>query len=168
MARHKSSRQGRGRWHTVALRNGEVVVCAPDGRRYHGTVAEVRDAAMAPWRRSMLAEGLRIMRQVYAEPGTAERAWVVAERRREAIRESSFDDYLGTDHAEYPAALGIQARAAARLVGMNYYDFVADAVRAMVEAARDQTADGQLPLTRHERAALARICAGKREGARHG
>ena len=52
-------------WRTVATKRG-TALRSPDGRLYYGTAQEVRDAALMPWRRKMLADGLRFIRS-YAE-----------------------------------------------------------------------------------------------------
>ena len=150
-------------WRTIHRRSdGSVVLLSPDGREYRGTPAEIRAAALAPERRRMLASGLKVAWLVY-EPRTPERAWVAAERRRAAIEGAALDAWHGRVPAQIPLDLAILAEAAARFMGRPFDVFVEEAVAAMVDAARDEADGGVIPLTRHERAALARL---EGEGAR--
>ena len=159
MAKRKAT--GEKRWRTVMRRkDGVAVLRSPDGREWIGTAAEVRAAAMNPWRRRMLADGLRVTR-LTTDPRTAERAWIAAERRRWAIQESEADTALGHGYGEdLPADLALMAGAAARFAGLCFDEWVATWVRAGLDAEIDEAVgcglDG-LPLTRHERAALKRL-----------
>ena len=143
------------RWHTyVRKADGKAVLRAPDGRDFEGTAAEVRAAAMTPERRRMLADGLRVTR-LTTGTRTDARAWMVAERRREAIQGAETDAALGLGRdVPLPAALLVLAEAAARATGQTLAEFVAEWVASGIEAARDS---GGVPLTRHERAALDRL-----------
>jgi len=149
------------RWHTfVRKADGKAVLRAPDGREYEGTVAEVRAEGMAPWRRRMLADEIGVAWRI-TKPGSEERAWIVAERRRDAIRYAAFDKINGFTAARLPSSLAILAEAAARFMGQDFDEFVAEAVEAQIQGTRDvcrqETGTYDLPLTRHERAALERL-----------
>ena len=149
------------KWRTVARRgDGKPVLRSPDGREYEGTVAEVRAEGMAPWRRRMLADEIGVAWRI-TKPGSEERAWIVAERRRDAIRYAAFDKINGFTAARLPSSLAILAEAAARFMGQDFDEFVAEAVEAQIQGARDvcqqETGTYDLPLTRHERAALERL-----------
>lgn len=136
------------RWRTVRRRDGETVLRSPDGREWLGTAAEVREAAMTPWRRRMLADGLRVQ-WLTTRPRTAERSELVRERRRNAITAAVTDArFNATCPAYLPPAVAVMAEAAARSHGMGLDEWVAATVAASV---------GRPPLDRHERAALRRI-----------
>lgn len=144
------------KWRT-ARRDGRTVDVSPDGRTVYGTAQEVRDADMMPWKRDSLAARITILRR-YAYPDAADRADLldaVAEARRAAVREAS-GDAGAFALAMIPPDLLMEARAAARVYGEAEGNFIAKWVREMVECARGVTG-GELPLTRHEKAALARI-----------
>ena len=53
----KGAAKGNGYWRETR-RKGERVLVAPDGRIYHGTAQEVREAAMTPNRRGALAQSI--------------------------------------------------------------------------------------------------------------
>ncbi len=157
----KTARRGarcaaRGKWRTVR-RNGRKADISPDGRVFYGTAAEVRGADMMPWKRDSLAAHITMLRR-YAYPDAADRADLldaVSEARRAAVREAS-GDAGAFALAMIPPDLLMEARAAARVYGEAEGNFIAKWVREMVECARGVTG-GELPLTRHEKAALARI-----------
>lgn len=145
------------RWRTITRRSdGVPVLRSPDGREWLGTAAEVREAELVPDRRKMLAECLHV-EWITTAPGTAERRWLVAAQRREAIQGSATDVALGIGGGvTLPLALSIRAAAAARFHGMSLDKWLAGAAEAMIQAAADANG-GSLPFTRHERAALGRI-----------
>ena len=145
------------RWRTVTRRSdGQTVLRSPDGREWLGTAAEVREAALTPERRKMLVCDLRVAWMI-TKPRTSERRWIVAERRREAIKYSAADAVLGLGGtARLPPALAIRAVAAARFHGMSLDEWLADAAAAMIDATADANG-GKLPFTRYELAALHRI-----------
>ena len=137
----------------------------PDGRRWYGTAAEVREAALMPWRRKMLAERLKTQR-LMRDSGTFdawECAWYCAECRREAIHDGAMD-------AKIPHSIPISAEsmlmleAGSRLVlgkGETLNDYLAKLIEreisALQDAAESETGKREIPLTRHERAALDRL-----------
>ena len=161
--------KGNGYWRKTR-RNGERVLIAPDGRIFHGTAKEVRDAAMIPHRRNELAQHIEWARHTadrfgYTPEQTAE---AVREKRREALMRND-SDAVGAYFAYMKPELGIVAEAAARYMGQTVKAFIADAVDAAVRGTIDlvELDAGKpgvgLPITRHERAALDRI---KRDKAR--
>ena len=142
------------RWHTFVRRaDGKAILRAPDGRDFEGTAAEVRAAAATPERRRMLADAIRVVR-LTTKPGTADRRLSAASRRRDAILGTETDAALG-GRVRLPAGLSIMAEAAARANGQTVAEFVAEWVGRGIDAERES--GGGLPLTRHERAALARL-----------
>ena len=159
--------KGNGYWRETR-RKGEQVLIAPDGRIFHGTAQEVRDAAMTPHRRSALAQHIEWTRKTakYYTPG--ELLAKIAEKRRDAIRQNDSDAVVKYA-AHISPELGIVAEAAARYMGQTVEEFIADAVDAAVRGTIDKAEldAGKpgvgLPITRHERAALDRI---KRDKAR--
>ena len=138
--------------------DGKLILRAPDGRDFEGTAEEVRAAAATPERRRMLAAALRVTR-LTTEPRTDERAWMVAERRRDALMGVETDAALGLGRdVPIPAAMLVLAEAAARANGQTVAAFVAEWVGNGIDAERES--GGGIPLTRHERAALARLGGG--------
>ena len=155
--------KGNGYWRETR-RQGERVLVAPDGRIFHGTAQEVRDAAMTPHRRGALAQHIEWARRTADHFGYTpdERREYVREKRREALRRND-SDAVDAYQAHMNPELGVVAEAAARYMGQTVEAFIADAVDAAVRAAideaeRDAGEPGSgLRLTRHERAALDRI-----------
>lgn len=151
-------------WHTMT-RNGKTHLVAPDGTRYSGTAGEVRDAALMPDRRDSLAQSLRLARDLRRE-GTlnAEEYRASCEdHRREAIK-------FGTVELKWAHTVAISAEmlvllaAGSRLVrgdGETVEDYFAGLFRskldALLDVAEEETGKREIPLTRHERAALERI-----------
>ena len=131
----------------------------PDGRRWYGKAAEVREAALMPWRRKMLAERLK-MQRLMRDSGTLdawECAWYCAECRREAIQAAQDSDVsIKISATDY-----ILLEAGARFMGYTFDEYVADMVQgeisAFIDAAESETGKREIPLTRHERAALDRL-----------
>ena len=162
----------RGRWRETR-RKGVPCLVSPDGRVYYGTAQEVRDAALTPTRRDMLAQSLRFARDtadVFRMSPDDRRAYYAA-KRRDAMHFGSLDaraNYatLNTTERDY-----ILLTAGARLAG---YDSFADYVHglihceieALLDVAESKTGNREIPLTRHERAALERIEAQEARGLR--
>ena len=131
----------------------------PDGRRWYGTAAEVREAALMPWRRKMLADELRFIRSYAEDCGTdrEELAEWAKTKRRDAIQAAQDSDVsikiYATDY--------IRLEAGARFMGYTFDEYVADMVQgeisAFIDAAESETGKREIPLTRHERAALDRL-----------
>jgi len=161
--------KGNGYWRMTRCK-GERVLIAPDGRIFHGTAQEVRDAAMTPRRRGALAQHIEWARHTADRFGYTpeEAAEAVREKRREALMRND-SDAVDAYSAYVKPELGIVAEAAARYMGQTIEAFIADAVDAAVRGTIDlvELDAGKpgvgLPLTRHERAALDRI---KRDKAR--
>ena len=148
-------------WKTCRV-GGRAALRSPDGRCYYGTSAEVREAALTPWRRDALAESLRIV--LRSVGGSREdRAEAVREVRREAIMASATDRVTGCHSSVcIEDADRIFLAAGARLAGFDSFDdFIRDLIRsereALVDIALKETGKAEMPFTRHERAALARL-----------
>jgi len=150
-------------WRTVT-RNGETRLVAPDGTRYIGTAAEVRDAALTPDRRNSLAQSLQLARYC-RDKGTfdaEEYKGYCRCKRRDAIQ-------YGMLEAKTPCALSVDARtmilleAGSRLVRDSFSGFVDELfnceIDSLLDVAERETGRREIPLTRHERAALARLAA---------
>ena len=153
----------RGRWRETR-RKGVPCLVSPDGRVYYGTAQEVRDAALTPTRRHMLAQSLywsRDMSSVFRMSPDDRRAYYAA-KRREAIQYSAADARANSAHIPCTERDYLLLTAGARLAG---YDSFADYVQglihceieALLETAESKTGNREIPLTRHERAALERI-----------
>lgn len=153
-------------WHTVT-RNGVTRIISPDGAQFYGTAKEVREAALMPDYRDALAQSLRLARYLRntATLDAAECRAMCEDRRREAIQ------YSATD-AKWPHNLPISAemlimlQAGSRLVRgyeESFGDYLAEVFRseldALLDVAQSETGRREIPMTRHERAALARISA---------
>lgn len=153
-------------WRTVT-RNGVTRLVAPDGTRYTGTAREVRDAALMPDRRNTLAQSLRLARYLRSE-GTLDAAECRAmceDCRREAIRYSATDAKC-LHGIPISAEMLIKIKAGSRLVRgyeESFEDYLAEVFRseldALLDVAQSETGRREIPMTRHERAALARISA---------
>lgn len=148
-------------WKTIR-KDGRPALRSPSGEVYYGTPSEVREAALMPWRRDALAKSQRLARYL-AETGTYspdELREVCAENRREAIRQRSVDAAHGT-FVEIPAKEYILLCAGSRLVRNGVKDFFAELWRSEIDALLDvaeaETGRREIPLTRHERAALERL-----------
>ena len=146
-------------------RKGERVLVDPDGSIYHGTAAEVREAALMPDRRDALAQSLQLARYLH-EKGTFDAAEFrahCAARRREVIQFGSLDAN-GLCTVAISADRLIMLQAGSRLVrgeGETFDDFCVDLfdaeISALMDAAECETGKREIPLTRHERAALERL-----------
>ena len=142
-------------------RKGERVIIDPAGRIIRGTAQDAREAALTPeWRRS-LAESLRLARYVHREGAidAAEyRDWC-EDRRRGAIMSNC--GHALAPRVEVPEATFIKLQAGARMLGYTWGEYLAELWRGELEAlldyAQSETGQAEIPLTRQERAALARL-----------
>lgn len=148
------------KWRTVR-RDGRTVYESPDGRTIYGTAQEVRDAALMPWRRHWLAEALKVRRMTCRNRdelhGTA------AAARRDAVCMGAKDAAADRASVAIPAELLIWAMAAARAHGQTVEEWTCAWLREAVDVELDEQADGTLPLTWHEIAALGRIAEERRQ-----
>ena len=142
-------------------RKGESVLIDPAGRIICGTAADVRGAALTPEWRRILADSLRLARYLRNEKtiDAAEfRDWC-EDRRRGAI--ASNIAHPLTPRVEVPEATFIRLQAGARMLGYSWTEYLAELWRGELEAlldfARSETGTAEIPLTRQERAALARL-----------
>lgn len=154
--------KGNGSWRKTT-RNGKRVLISPDGRIYHGTAQEVRDAALSPQLRKNLAQSLRL--HLYCRNhgtfSTSEMRAYCAESRRETISLLNWGILgIGTS-VRLSEATYIKIKAGARLVADDFDKYIEDifenAIGALLDIAAETTGRRELPLTRHERAALDRI-----------
>lgn len=152
------------KWREVRTARG-MALKSPGGRLYYGTPAEVRDAALMPWRRDALAQSLQLYRYCHNAGAidAAHFAMVCAARRREAINFGRADLKSGTC-VTIPADVFIKLAAGSRLVRDDFDGFLDDLfaaeISALLDVAQSETGKREIPLTRHERAALARCAAG--------
>ena len=109
--------KGNGYWRETR-RKGERVLIAPDGRIYHGTAQEVREAVLMPERRDQLAGSIKYVRYMAKEFAYTpeERREYVRQKRREALRRNDCDA-VDAYPAHMKPELGIVAEAAARYMG---------------------------------------------------
>ena len=143
-------------------RKGERVIIDPAGRIIHGTAQDAREAALTPERRRSLAESLRLARYVHREGviDAAEcRDWC-AERRRDAIMGDCALTQL-TPIVHVPTATFIKLQAGARMLGFSWREYLANLwsgeLEAFLDYALSEMGAAEIPLTRQERAALARL-----------
>lgn len=152
------------KWRTVR-RDGRTVDVSPDGRTIYGTAQEVRDAALMPWRRHWLAETLKVRRMTC--PDREYLREVAREARRDAVQRGWMDAAANRASVAIPAELLILTTAAARFMERTTDVFVREACESFIEATLDmvqsETGKRELPLTRHEKAALERIGAERPE-----
>ena len=153
-------------WRTVATKRG-TALRSPGGRLFYGTAREVRDAALMPWRRDMLADSLRFIRSYANRHNTSreELAEWAKSKRRDMIqfgRTSAPDGVSVT----IPAATYIMLLAGVRLIRSNFEgyfeEFFNGEISAMLDIAQADTGKREIPLTRHERAALDKLEASAR------
>lgn len=148
-------------WRTVATKRG-TALRSPGGRLFYGTAREVRDAALMPWRRNMLADNLRFIRSYASRHETSreELAEWAKSRRRDAIRVGRTCAHDGVS-VTIPAATYIMLLAGARLIRNNlegYFEELFNGeISAMLDVAQADTGKREIPLTRHERAALDKL-----------
>ena len=131
---------------------------------YYGTAQEVRDAALTPTRRDMLAQSLRFARDTAERFGYSpeDRRAYYAAKRRDAMHYGALDARANSAHIPCTERDYLLLTAGARLAG---YDSFADYVQglihceieALLETAESKTGNREIPLTRHERAAFERI-----------
>ena len=147
-------------WKSV-VKDGRIALRSPDGRHFFGTPAEVRACALMPWQRDMLAQSLKLMRDIH-QSGTftdEEFSDVCARERRDMIRYCGKGKPLPAS-VEIPPAVYIRLCAGARLVADNTEDYFGEMwnseLEALLDVAQNETGKREIPLTRHERAALAR------------
>ena len=145
------------RWHYVTKDNRRILR-DPDGRDWHGTRAEVREVAMSPRSRNMLACSLRCNRHIYLSGGgkpdmrnyRAAARW----RRQDAIQAETTRtrESVEVSRDEY-----ILLGACARYMERTIDEFVTECVCEGISATIDEAlSDGlaELPLTRYERRAF--------------
>ena len=147
-------------WRTTT-RKGERVLIDPDGRIYHGTAQEVRAAALTPWRRRALAESLRLalFLRNSGTIGADEFREMCADRRRSNLMFGANDK---TASVRIPMGIFIKLCAGARLLGFDSINDLLDdlwdgQMESLADIAESETGRREIPLTRHERAALERI-----------
>lgn len=148
-----SSAKSTGKWREVTRKNGRVLI-DPNGKVYHGTRQEIRDAALSPSDRKALAEKIETSRhscEKFHDGDLAYLAEAAAAYRRDALKMSTWSKKVVMCGVTF--AQGIEAEAAARYMGKTYGEFVRDAIQAAIDTARN-AAGGEIPLTRYERKAL--------------
>jgi len=152
----------RGRWRETR-RKGVPCLVSPDGRVYYGTAQEVRDAALTPTRRHMLAQELywsRDMSSVFRMSPDDRRAYYAA-KRRDAMHYGALDARANSANIPCTEREHILINAGARLVKGSFEDYARELIQSEIEAlldvAENETGKREIPLTRHERAALERI-----------
>ena len=146
-------------WKSI-VKNGRPALRSPSGKIYYGTPAEVREAALMPWHRKSLAESLKLQRYIRQKGvyTADEFRACCAGYRRDMVRQDGGvpDDAL----VEIPAREYILLCAGSRLVSDSVKDFFAELwqteIEALLDVAESETGRREIPLTRHERAALAR------------
>lgn len=142
--------------------NGRYFHRDPDGRRWYGTSAEVREAVLMPWRRKMLAHELRFIRSYAEDYGTDPETlaeWAKS-KRRDAIQAGRADAKDGV-RVTIPADVYIRLVAGARLVRNNFDEYLADLldseISALLDVAQSDTGKREIPMTRHELSALDKL-----------
>lgn len=151
-----------GRWRNTR-RNGVPCLMSPDGRIYYGTAQEVRNAALTPTRRHMLAQDLywaRDTAEVFRMSPDERRAYYAA-KRMDAIQYGAFDCAANAASIPMTEREYILIKAGARLVRGSSEDYARELIQSEIESlldvAENKTGRREIPLTRHERAALERI-----------
>lgn len=145
-------------WRTVQTARGKALR-SPDGKLYYGTRQEVRDAALFPVRRDMLANALSTERYLRDHGTWTQEQYFesCAECRRDAIQSGVAAWKHGTC-ATIPNGVFVLLMAGARLVGRTEDEFFdelwEEEITAFLELAEVQTGKREIPLTRYERAAL--------------
>lgn len=129
------------------------------GRTYRGTRQEVRDAALFPVRRDMLARSLSLKRYLRSHGALTQDGYreICAECRRDAIMQGANAGGRGT-LVSIPSGLFVLLMAGARLSGKSEKDYFSDLWRkeiiALLDLSETETGKREIPLTRYERAAL--------------
>ncbi len=142
-------------WKSI-VKNGRPALRSPSGRIYYGTPAEVREAALMPWHRKALAESLKLQRFI------RDKGIYTADEFRECCAGYRRDMVRQDDDApiEIPARVYILLCAGSRLVRDSVKDFFTELwqteIDALLDEAQSETGKREIPLTRHEKAALAR------------
>ena len=144
----KSDTKPRRVWRKRTI-NGVLTLFSPDGRKFYGTPREVRDAALYPWQRKSLAASIRNVRVDFADDRDCLNE-ACREARMDAIRERSMYALCGDRENDRR----IIVAACARLTGEKEDEFRNNWVDAGIEAIIDAVENYDLPMTRHERAAL--------------
>ncbi len=159
-SKRKTAIKAAKKWRETT-RKGEQVTISPNGRIFYGTPEEVRDAALVPWRRLVLAESLKVALYLRRSEaiGAAEFREMCRARRRDAVMFGAHDE---TASVKIPADVFIRLQAGARLVGFDTFDdflddLWQDELEAILDFAQSETGKRELPLTRHERAAIEHI-----------
>lgn len=150
------------RWRDTK-RKGVRVSVSPDGRIYYGTAQEVRNAALSPSRRNSLASGIRwklyVAKQCDFTPRAVRAA--IMEARRDAIKQRDVDARMVAWYVPMSERDYIMLNAGARLLGLSDDEYWAELIEsqkaALLETAQRKTGKREIPLTRYERAALARL-----------
>ena len=144
-------------------RKGERVIVSPDGARvYYGTAKEVRDAALLPRCRTELANKLRECQRIARKYDYTpeELADDIRKKRREAISSADSDTTWVLHAVPMTEADFLLLNAGARLLGQTfeeYWDGVIEGLfDTLLDVAEQKTGRREIPLNRHERAALAR------------
>lgn len=148
-------------------KDGRPALRSPSGRIYYGTPSEAREAALMPWHRKALAESLKLQRfirdkGIYSADEFRE---CCAGYRRDMVRQ----DGGVPDNAlvEIPAKVYILLCAGSRLVRDSVEDFFAELwqteIDALLDVAQSETGRREIPMTRHEKAALARCEAAEKD-----
>lgn len=147
-------------WKTIR-KDGRPALRSPSGEVYYGTPSEVREAALMPWHRKSLAESLKLQRFI------RQKGIYTADELRECCA-GCRRDWIRHDggvpdgaRVEIPAKAYILLCADSRLVRNGVKDFFAELWRSEIDALLDvaeaETGRREIPLTRHERAALERL-----------
>jgi len=144
-------------------RRGERVIVSPDGARvYYGTAKEVRDAALLPRRRTELANKLRECQRTARKYGYTpeELADDIRKERRASISRADSDTTWVLHAVPMTETDALLLNAGARLLGQTfeeYWDGVIEGLfDTLLDVAEQKTGKREIPLTRHEMAALAR------------
>ena len=160
----KPSKKTSPRWHMVT-RNGKTRLVAPNGERFTGTPQEVRAAALTPNKRDDLAGSLRLARYLRSCRTVDATGYMEMcnNSRMNAILSSMLGEKL-PQTLTIPQDKYILLVAGSRLVRGNdrsFQDFINDSLQCELEALLDQaeaqTGKREIPLTRQERLALARL-----------
>jgi len=142
---------------------GERVIIDPDGRVIHGTACDVREAALTPERRNALAKSLGLARYLHGEKtiDAAEFRDMCEDRRRAAIMFDVALEGIIPPSVRVSPAMFIKLQAGARMLGYTWSEYLdqlwSGELEALLDHAESETGKRELPLTRQERAALARL-----------
>lgn len=141
-------------WRTIR-QAGAWVLRSPSGEQWTGTATDVRGAILQPWNRDGLAKDIKTARLAYR--GRACYGETIKDARRCAILNDRVSAKDGTS-ITIANKLRLEARAAARYMGQSEEQFISEAILAAIEGTKDicqnDTGSFELPMTRHERAAM--------------